>query len=1059
MDLLGVNRVPTHFSCHHQSAMTVFARSARIESHRLFGEHALVPWCFITWLVAAGVVWASGNPSLNADDSPEAKVDYERQVRPILVDNCLACHGADSETRYGGLRLDKREAALSGGDSQLQAIVPGNADGSELIKRITSTDPDVVMPPSHHAEQLKPEQIEILKRWIAQGADYVEHWAFVPPKKEIESVPNDGNVIDHLVGKKLAARGLGFSQEEVSSVLCRRLYLDLIGLPPTPQELDAYAREGHEATVDKLLASPRYGEKWGRLWLDAARYSDTNGYEKDMKREQWIWRDWVIEALNNDMPYNQFIIEQIAGDLLPNATQSQMIATGFLRNSMINEEGAIVPEQFRMVEMFDRIDCVGKAVLGLTTQCAQCHTHKFDPLTHEEYFGMFAFLNNCYEAQSWVYTPEQLAKKEEVLKGLQSQYDQVKQERPLWADEQQKWIDSVTQQLGNWKHVVFDDLNSVSGLNHPTQEHDMSVLMKGHTSEDVYMIGEPELDGVTGLRLEILRHLDMPFGGPGRSSVGTWGIREIEVFIQKPGAATWEKLKLVNATADYSEPESRNEKDKQASGPVSLMIDGDHNTWWKADRGTGRRNCSSQAVVAFESPVTLEKGTRFKFVMRMTDMVGCCRVSLTKTPNPSAPPIGYDAIQAMQISMDQRSQDQQNSILAAWVQTVPELKSIHENIEALWKQYPAAMTSVLHLVEREPASERKTRLLNRGEWNQPTDPIQPKTPAAFHPLPKEIDKHEPPRLTFAKWLVDPASPLTARVAVNRVWQSIFGIGIVETAEDFGTRTPVPEHKDVLDTLAVEFVEEGWQQKALVRKIVLSRTYKQSSKGSPSLLELDPNNVLLARGPRFRCDAEIVRDIAMATAGLLHHQSGGPGVIPPVPQNVLDYNYVYPSYWTPAEGPQRYRRTVYNFRKRSMPDPAMSTFDAPNGDFSCVRRIRSNTPLAALTGLNEPIFVESAQALALRVLKESAATDSARVDYLSLLCHSRLPTDAEKKVLLDFLQSQRNRVADGWLNPREISTGKPDRLPELPPGVSPQDAAVWVLAARVYLNLDETISKN
>lgn len=986
-------------------------------------------------------------------------IDYEKEVRPILVDNCFACHGADSETRYGGLRLDKRETALAGGDSQQQAIVPGKPEESELIRRITSNEPDEVMPPSHHAEHLKPEQIEVLKAWISQGADYVEHWAFVPPQKVNLTEVDEGNVIDQLVDKKLSSKGLSFSPEESASILCRRLYLDLIGLPPSPQDLDLYVKEGHETTVNKLLASPRYGEKWGRVWLDAARYSDTNGYEKDMKREQWIWRDWVIDAINSDMPYNQFIIEQIAGDLLPHATQSQMIATGFLRNSMINEEGAIVPEQFRMVEMFDRIDCVGKAVLGLTTQCAQCHTHKFDPLTHDEYFGMFAYLNNCYEAQSWVYTTEQLKKKEETLAAIQQQLDHVKSIRPQWSDEQQKWAETVVQQLGDWTPVVFDDLNSVSGLNHPTQEYDMSVLMKGHTSEDVYMIGEPELEGVTGLRLELLRHLDMPFGGPGRSSVGTWGIRELEVLVQKPGSTTWDKLKLTNPTADFSEPENRNEKDKQASGPVALMIDGDNNTWWKADRGVGRRNSSSQAVLVFENPITMEKGTRFKLVMRMTDMVGCCRVSLTKGPNPAAPAIDYDAIQAMQVPVGQRSVPEDNAIMAAWIQTVPELRPVHDAIENLWKQYPNALTSVLHLVEREPKAARQTRLLNRGEWDQPTEPVSPKTPAAFHPMQTPSNIEVPARLAFANWLVDPKSPLTSRVAVNRIWQSMFGVGIVETAEDFGTRTPVPEHRDVLDALAVEFVEGGWSQKEIIRKIVLSKTYKQSSKVSPNLMELDPNNILLARGPRFRCDAEVVRDIAMAVAGVLHHEAGGPGVIPPVPQNVLDYNYVYPGYWKPAEGPQRYRRTVYNFRKRSMPDPAMSTLDAPNGDFSCVRRVRSNTPLAALTGLNEPIFVESAQALALRVLKESPTSDSDRIDYLSLLCLSRLPTGDEKKVLLDFLQSQRTRVADGWLNPREIATGKPDRLPELPPSVSPQDAAVWVLAARVYLNLDETISKN
>lgn len=1003
---------------------------------------------------------AADEPSNSpASVTPTFVVDYEKDVRPILVDNCLACHGADAETRYGGLRLDLRDAALAGGDSELRAIVPGNPDGSELIRRINSTDPDEVMPPSHHAEKLKPEQIEILRKWITQGAEYVEHWAFSPPQKEAITLRDGENPIDFFVRRKLASHGLTLSPEEVGSVLCRRLYLDLIGLPPSPQELEDFAKEGYEATVDKLLASPRFGEKWARIWLDAARYSDTNGYEKDLKREQWIWRDWVIESLNNDMPYNQFIIEQIAGDLLPNSTQSQMIATGFLRNSMINEEGAIVPEQFRMVEMFDRIDCVGKAVLGLTTQCAQCHTHKFDPLTHDEYFGMFAFLNNCYEAQSWVYTPEQQAKRDEVLAAIQLQYSQAKNDRPQWQTEQQVWIESVTQQLADWTPVVFDDLNSVSGLNHPTQEYDLSVLMRGHTSEDVYMIGEPELNGVTGLRLELLRHLDMPFGGPGRSSVGTWGIREIEVFVQKPGTETWEKQKLASATADFSEPENRNEKDKQASGPVAFIIDGDNNTWWKADRGIGRRNRSSQAVVAFETPLTFEKGTRFKFVMRMTDMVGCCRVSLTNSPNPTAPAIDYDAVQAMLVPREQRTAEQNDALIAAWIKSVPELGPIHEQIEALWKQYPTALTSVLHLVEREPAAARETRLLNRGEWDQPTKTILPKTPAAFHLISQTLEQPEPARLTFAKWLVDPKSPLTARVAVNRIWQSIFGTGIVETAEDFGTRTAVPEYRDILDYLAVDFMERGWSQKEMIRQIVLSQTYKQTSKATPALLELDPTNKLLARGPRFRCDAEVIRDIAMTAAGLIHHQIGGPGVIPPVPQNVLDYNYVYPSYWKPAEGPQRYRRTVYNFRKRSMPDPAMSTLDAPNGDFSCVRRIRSNTPLAALTGLNEPIFVESARALALRILREAPTTDSERIDHLSLVCLSRLPTDEEKKTLLEFLQQQRVRVADGWLNPREIATGKADQLPDLPTGVTPQDAAVWVLASRVYLNLDETISKN
>ncbi|MFO0941261.1 MAG: DUF1553 domain-containing protein [Pirellulales bacterium] len=365
-------------------------------------------------------------------------------------------------------------------------------------------------------------------------------------------------------------------------------------------------------------------------------------------------------------------------------------------------------------------------------------------------------------------------------------------------------------------------------------------------------------------------------------------------------------------------------------------------------------------------------------------------------------------------------------------------------------------TSVLHASERPSHDARSTQFLNRGEWDKPLQAVSPKVPAAFHPL---KDSNEPARLQFARWLVDRRSPLAARVAVNRVWQSIFGQGLVETSEDFGTRAAVPTYRDLLDWLAVDFMEHGWSSKHLIRTIFTSQTYQQTSRADRELLELDPENRLLARGPRFRADAEVVRDMAMAIGGLIHHKVGGPAVIPPVPQNVLDYNYVYPGYWTPAQGPDRYRRTVYNFRKRSMPDPAMSTLDAPNADFACSRRIRSNTPLAALTGLNEPIFVESARALALRVLKESGRDVRARIDYAYQLCTARSPNDVERKALLELIESQRKRISDGWLNPREVVTGKSDQLPPLPDGTTPQDAAAWTIAARVLLNLDETISKN
>jgi hypothetical protein len=402
-----------------------------------------------------------------------------------------------------------------------------------------------------------------------------------------------------------------------------------------------------------------------------------------------------------------------------------------------------------------------------------------------------------------------------------------------------------------------------------------------------------------------------------------------------------------------------------------------------------------------------------------------------------------------------RTAEQNDAIFAAWRASVAEAKPINDEIDALWSKFPQAATSILHLAEQEPANRRKTYLLDRGEWDRPLRVAEPHTPAALHPFAEDLPRN---RLGFARWLADPRSPFTARVAVNRVWQAMFGAGLVETAEDFGTRAPVPEYRELLDWLAVDFMEHGWSQKHLIRSIVTSAVYRQSSHASAELLAHDPRNAWLARGPRFRADAEVVHDIALCVSGLITNKLGGPSVIPPVPQNVLDYNYTYPSYWKPAEGAERYRRALYGFRKRSMPDPVMSNFDAPNADFACARRVRSNTPLAALTALNEPIFVESARALALRVLREGGTDDDRRADYAFFLCTSRQPTPAERDAVLSLLQSRRERLADGWLNPREIATGDAGRLPELPAGATPQDAAAWTLAARVLLNLDETLSK-
>jgi len=1007
--------------------------------------------------------------------------DFQREIQPLLAEHCAHCHGIDEATRQGGLRLDIRQSALEGGDSGTPAIVPGTPEASEMVARIRSTDPDVVMPPPHEKKPLSESQKALLEAWIAAGAGYDPHWAFVAPAKAVvPAAASARSPIDAFVRSRLAAKQMQPAPPADAARLCRRLYLDLVGLPPTPDDLAAFHRDGYDKTVEKLLASPRYGEKWARHWLDLARYSDTNGYEKDWPREMWAWRDWVIDAFNRDLPYDQFVVEQIAGDLLQGATQDQVVATGFLRNSMLNEEGAVIPEEFRMVEMFDRIDCVGKAVLGLTTQCAQCHTHKFDPLTHDEYFGMFAFLNDTYEARSYFYAPEQLQQLAALRAEIAAAEEEVRRQRPQWQAEMEAWAAEAVAKLPAWTPITMVEMDSEKLFSHPTQRPDGSILIIGQRDNELFFRGEPDLTGATGLQLEALTDGDLFMNGPGRD--GVWSVGRLRVQVKKPGAADWEDLKLAAATADFSEPEqivSRPPPDPTAPkkkepappapptvsiGPVANLIDDDALSAWRADRGLLLRHQPSAAVVQFAEPLALPSGTKLKIALRWygtkengldNTAIGCCRFSLTRDAAPAAPPIDHAAILAARKPAAERSAADRAAIFAAWRTTRPELAPLNERIAAAWAKAPRAPTTMLHAASRSEAQHRPTHLLDRGVWNQPKHEVKPHVPAGLHPLATSDD---PPRLAFAKWLADPRSPLTARVAVNRLWQTLFGQGLVETPDDFGTRAAVPEHRDLLDWLAVDFMERGWSQKEAIRQIVTSETYKQSSAASAEALARDPLNRLLARGPRFRPDAEVVRDVALAVSGLLTEKLGGPSVYPPMPKSVLEFNYVNLP-WPEATGPDRYRRSLYTFRRRSMPDPALATFDAPNGEISCARRLRSNTPLAALTGLNEPVFVEAARGLALRTLREGGADDAARVDRAFLLCTSRPPSGYEREQLLAFLADQRQRLAAGWLDARAVVGGSPKQLPDLPAGTTPQDAAAWTLVSRVLLNLDETVTKN
>ncbi|HTI70559.1 MAG TPA: PSD1 and planctomycete cytochrome C domain-containing protein [Candidatus Limnocylindria bacterium] len=1031
------------------------------------------------------------------------KIQFNRDVRPILSDHCFTCHGQDEKSRKGGLRLDDLTSARTGGKSGKAAIVAGKPDTSELMARIAAHDPDEVMPPPTAKNPVTPAEIKILRQWIASGAEYEKHWAFIapqrppPPKYPSGASPTRKvkSPIDAFVAQKLTHEHVTFSVEATPETLIRRVSLDLVGIPPTLTEVDAfvtdYTKRGEAAylaLVDRLLASERYGERWARWWLDAARYSDSDGYEKDLVRDQWPWRDWVINAFNRDLSYDRFIIEQVGGDLLPNATQDQRIATGFLRNGMVNEEGAIINEQFRIEGLIDRLDCLGKSVLGLTVQCAQCHSHKFDPLTHEEYYRLFAYLNNDYEAKSWIYNASQLKTIADIRQETALEEEKIKQALPDWSSRMARWEEKQRNTEIGWTTLEPQEPEWGGGLAHPDKLPDNSVITLGFrpSNGELTLRAETRQTNVTALRLEALTHGDLPFGGPGRSVKGSFALSELMVESRSLHSTNaWATLTLTNATADFAEVERpleapfRAPKDeKRTVGPAAFLFDGKEETAWSADRGPGRRNAESQIVAQFTGtnrPTYIE-GTEFRFTLkyrhsgsdghgRENNFLGRFRLAITDSKDAYADTLPPLVRTVLHKAPEARTAAEKQALFSTWRGAAPECEEYNKRIEAAWRKYPEGGT-ILNLVQREPEWMRTAHLLERGNWQKPGPVVQTGTPAFLHSLPADAP---PNRLTLARWLVDRKSPTTARVAVNRVWQALFGLGLVETAEDFGVRAPLPTHPELLDWLAVEFMDpvtltatetaaQPWSIKHLLRTIVTSAIYRQSSRTNPDLQERDPRNLWLARGPRFRAEAELVRDIALSASGLRHDQIGGPSFYPPIPESLFALNYLRID-WPVASAPDRYRRSLYMFRRRGMPDPVLANFDSPNGDFACVRRLRSNTPLAALTSLNEPIFIEAAQALARRVLQEGGATDRDRASYAFRLCTARSPKPLEVQEILTLLASSKQRAGEGWINPQQIAALDENQLQAIPGHATPTELAAWAVVSRVLLNLDETLTKN
>jgi len=761
-------------------------------------------------LPVSSIVVALGLLSITVD-VPAQDVVYNREVRAILAENCFSCHGFDQKTREAGLRLDTADGSTAVLESGSAAIVPGKVDESELLKRIFSDDHSTLMPPPESGKQLTPEQKNILKAWIAQGAEYQKHWAFIPPAKT-EPPTADGvgsiqhNPVDAFIQDRLKRAGLAASPAADPVTLMRRVSLDLIGLPPTITEVDAFLKAfeqnpetAYSKLVDQLLKNPHYGERWGRWWLDQARYADSNGYSVDAPRSIWKYRDWVVDALNNDMPFDEFTIEQLAGDLLPNATVAQQVATGFHRNTPINQEGGIDPEQFRIDSVFDRVATTGTVWLGLTIGCCQCHDHKFDPIKHDEYYQFFAFFNQQDEPSLTVYPPDA---DPTMLNGEKKQIEASLA----------KLMDDFTDELDEWESELTEPQRS--NFSKEVQKTLATEKKKRNTSQ------------------------------------------RIELFTQSPCAND----------QDFVEQRKRIEQ--------------------------------------------IEK------------------------------------------------------LLASGVST---------------------------FVMKEQSQPRKTTVFIKGDFTRPDKEVTCGTPSVLPPL-STTDKPVN-RLDLARWIASSNNPLTSRVIVNRVWQQYFGRGLVETENDLGLQGSAPSHPELLDWLALDFIENHWSLKELHRRIVMSHTYRQSSRDRADLKAKDPGNYLLGRQQRLRLDAEIVRDVALSASGLLSSKLGGPPVYPPIPAGVMGQGQVKRE-WKVSEGEDRYRRGLYTFIYRATPPPELNVFDAPDGQSSCTRRLRSNTPLQALTLMNDAGFFEFANALADIIQRDG-------IEVAFQRCTCRLPKPEELEVLSDL----------------------------------------------------------
>jgi cytochrome c553/phage shock protein A len=1010
----------------------------------------------VAFIVAIAVGFVA---SSRAAESPA----FSRDIQPLLAKHCVICHGPNKAE--AGLRLDLAGQAYAKLESGSQAVVPNKPDASELLHRVTSTDESERMPPE--GDPLSADNIAMLRLWIQDGGSCEEHWAYQPVEApalpEVTQQEWIRNPIDHFVMQQLEAEGIAPSPQAGRPTLIKRLYYDLLGLPPTPSRVDAFVADvspnAWETLVDDLLASEHFGERWGRHWLDKARYADSDGYEKDRPRPNaWRYRDWVIEAVNQDMAFDQFTIEQLAGDLLPNATPMQKLATAFHRQTLTNTEGGTDQEQFRVEATFDRTETTSAVWMALTLTCARCHTHKYDQITQQEYYQLFAFFNSANEGDTDVarnvsemarYTRDKESHDAEVAT-IKKQYDDAKAalqpQIDVWTQKISGLIAEKSSVPAQYHQLHLVNAKTTGKANLALQEDD-SLLVSGPVPDkDEYtLIFELPAEPLAGIRVETLSHESLAGKGPGRAAQGNFVLSQLQAFVS-------EEKEFTNQTAlQFGTAESDFSQDKfSAEGALSSA----EKSGWAIAPQTGN---SHQLTAYTTQPVS---GGNAKFLKVVLDqqygdqhVIGCLRISAVSGFDPlrSLPAALVDAVRTEPSTRT----DEQQSLIAEHVASItPETATIAASLAELKKKTPQAPLLPVRVIV--PA-ERTTKILHRGDFLQPADEVRADALSVLnrhHPLQSRVMDKPADRLDLALWLVDPAHPLTARVTVNQVWAHLFGRGLVATQNDFGVRGEQPTHPELLDWLAWEFAGDmKWSRKTLIKTIVMSATWQQSSHHRPELRETDPTNRLLARQNRIRAEAEVVRDLHLAASGLLSRTIGGPSVFPPLPPGVAELSYANNFKWATSEGENAYRRGMYTFFKRTSPHPTLISFDCPDSNTTRLQRETSNTPIQALVTLNNEVYAQAAQALVRRVFAEEGDGDRQRLVWALRVCIARTPVDSEVDRFEAFLATSREYYRthpdDAKLLVQKCPTEQ----------LGPEENAAWVATVRMVMNLDEFIVRD